>query len=132
MITIFSLITSALVLHPGLQARHYRAYRTNAFVLTGLSGFAPIFHGLYQYGWEEMWVRSGMPFWFLEGIVYGTGAFIFATRFPECVWPAKFDMWGSSHQIFHVLVVTGALVHLRGVWTALAWNYEHNRSCTLA
>ena len=123
MILTLSLITALLVIHPRLQGISYRGLRTAAFVATALSGFAPIGHGLYMYGWAEMWVRSGMPFWFLEGILYGIGAFFFATRWPESRWPGKFDVWGSSHQIFHVLVVAGSVVHFAGVWDAYRWHY---------
>lgn len=129
MITILSLITSILVLHPLLQGPRFRSHRTLAFILTALSGFAPIGHGLYLYGWNMMWERSGMPYWLLEGVVYGVGAAMFATRFPESRWPGKFDVWGTSHQIFHVLVVGAAVVHLWGVWSAYKWSYENLRSC---
>jgi adiponectin receptor len=73
MITVLSLITSILVLHPLLQGVKFRAIRTLAFVLTALSGFAPIAHGLYLYGWGRMWERSGMPYWLLEGAIYAAG-----------------------------------------------------------
>jgi adiponectin receptor len=129
MITILSLITSVLVLHPLLQGLKYRPHRTLAFVLTALSGFAPIGHGLYLYGWKGMWERSGMPYWFLEGLVYGLGATFFGTRFPESRWPGKFDVWGTSHQIFHVLVVGATCAHLWGVWSAYKWNYDQGRVC---
>lgn len=38
--------------------------------------------------------------------------------------PGKFDIWGSSHQIFHVLVVCAAAAHLMGLLKA--FDYEHN------
>ncbi|KAN0102016.1 adiponectin receptor protein 1 [Hyaloscypha variabilis] len=124
MILFLSLLTALLVIHPKLQGLAYRSVRTAAFVATGLSGFAPVGHGLWLYGWDEMWVRSGMPFWFLEGIIYGIGAAFFATRWPESKWPGKFDFFCSSHQIFHVLVVAGSVVHFMGVWDAYRWHYE--------
>lgn len=131
MIVILSLITSILVLHPRLQGLKYRKYRTGAFVATGLSGFAPIGHGIFLYGWDDMWIRSGMPYWFLEGAIYGVGAFFFASRIPESIWPGRYDIWGSSHQIFHVLVVLGSLVHMCGAWVAFDWNYHNNRMCRM-
>jgi adiponectin receptor len=124
MIITLSLITAILVIHPNLQGVSYRSFRTAAFVATGMSGFAPVGHGLWMYGWEEMWVRSGMPFWFLEGLIYSIGALFFATRFPESRWPGKFDIFFSSHQIFHILVVMGSVVHFAGVWDAYRWHYE--------
>ena len=129
MIIALSLITSVLVLYPKLQGLQYRTLRTLAFILTALSGFAPLTHGLYLYGWAQMWVRSGMPYYLLEGLVYGVGAAFFVTRIPESIWPGKFDIWCSSHQIFHVLVVCASLVHLYGVWSAFGWNYENQRTC---
>ena len=124
MILFLSISTALLVIHPKLQGLSYRTLRTAAFVATGLSGFAPVGHGLWLYGWDEMWVRSGMPFWFLEGIIYGIGAGFFVTRWPESRWPGKFDFFCSSHQIFHVLVVVGSVVHFMGVWDAYRWHYE--------
>ncbi|OCK79520.1 HlyIII-domain-containing protein [Lepidopterella palustris CBS 459.81] len=118
MIATFSTIAATLVLHPSLQGQIWRSTRTTTFILTGLSGFAPIAHGLYIYGWEQMWEHSGMPFWFAEGACYGIGAWFFASRVPEKWRWGMFDIWGSSHQIFHVWVVIGAVVHLWGVWDA--------------
>jgi adiponectin receptor len=129
MITILSVVTSILVLDPKLQGLKYRSLRTWAFILTALSGFAPIIHGIILYGWAEMWVRSGMPYYFLEGLIYGAGAFFFVTRIPESIWPGKFDIWLSSHQIFHVMVVIASLVHMVGVWKAWGWNYMNQRTC---
>lgn len=129
MIITLSLVTATLVLHPKLQGVKYRVHRTWAFISTALSGFAPIIHGLLLYGWNEMWVRSGMPYWFLEGIFYLIGAFFFVTRLPESIWPGRFDIWFSSHQFFHIFVVIASLVHLYGVWVAFDWNYQHQRVC---
>jgi adiponectin receptor len=129
MIITLSSITATLVLHPRLQGLKYRPHRTWAFISTALSGFAPIIHGLLLYGWSEMWVRSGMPYWLLEGLVYGIGAFFFITRLPESIWPGRFDIWFSSHQFFHIFVVMASLVHLYGVWIAYDWNYQHQRVC---
>jgi adiponectin receptor len=53
------------------------------------------------------------------------------TRFPEVWRPGKFDIWGASHQIFHVLVVLSAAVHLYGIFGAFRWNYENLRFRTL-
>lgn len=129
MIVALSLITATIQLHPKTQRFEYRSLKAYAFVATALTGFAPIGHGLYLYGWQEMWVRSGMPYYFLEGILYGTGAVFFITRFPECWRPGRFDIWWSSHQIFHIFVVIAAATHMYGVWQAFAWNYTNSRTC---
>ncbi|KAI1618821.1 hemolysin-III related-domain-containing protein [Exophiala viscosa] len=129
MIITLTIITSVLVLHPQLQGLKYRSHRSWAFILTALSGFAPIIHGLLLYGWDEMMIRSGMQYYLLEGLVYGLGAFFFLTRIPESICSDSFDIWFSSHQVFHVLVVLASLVHLYGIWVAFDWNYQHLRIC---
>ena len=129
MIMILVVTTAILVLHPKYQGLAYRTHRSWAFIVTGLSGFAPVSHGLRKYGWHVMWIRSGMPYWFLEGGLYLFGAFFFVSRMPECLRPGKFDIWFGSHQIFHCLVVAGALAHLYGVWSAFTWSYENQRAC---
>jgi adiponectin receptor len=111
MITPLSTIAAFLILHPKLQGLKWRC--------------TPIGHGLLLYGWSEMWERSGMPFWLLEGVAYGIGTAFFTTRIPERLKRGWFDIWSSSHQIFYVCVVTGAAVHLWGVWDTWDWNYRN-------
>ena len=47
----------------------------------------------------------------------------FQARWPERSWPGSFDIWGSSHQIFHVLVVMAAASHLYGLLKT--FDYHH-------
>lgn len=49
----------------------------------------------------------------LMGAIYLFGAAVYATRIPEKWYPGRFDMFMSSHQIFHVAVVLGAYAHYR-------------------
>lgn len=42
---------------------------------------------------------------------------------PERFAPGRFDIWGSSHQIFHVLVLMAAAAHFVGL--IKAFDYEH-------
>lgn len=76
-----------------------------------------------------MWIASGMPYYLLEGLIFLIGVTFYTTRFPESIKPGKFDIFGSSHNYFHVLVVIATTVHLIGIWDAYAYQYEH-RQCT--
>ena len=49
------------------------------------------------------------------GVLNFTGAMIYGIRIPERWWPKVFDVFGSSHQIMHVLVMFGALSHSIGL-----------------
>ena len=72
--------------------------------------------------------QSGMPYYLLEGLLLILGAVFYATRAPESIKPGKFDIWGCSHQIFHVLVVPARSVHAIGIWRAFDYNY-HEKTC---
>jgi adiponectin receptor len=64
------------------------------------------------------------------GILNFTGAAIYAARIPERWFPRTFDIWGSSHQIMHVLVVLGALTFERGLLKAVEfWSYHGKSVC---
>ena len=47
------------------------------------------------------------------------------SHFPESWKPGKFDIWGASHQIFHVLVVISSVIHMRGLFTVFDWIYQN-------
>lgn len=64
------------------------------------------------------------------GISYGIGAGVYVSRVPERWNPGAFDLAGHSHQIFHVLVLVGALVHYAAIYILLEWrdaqSYHHH------
>ncbi|KAK9779302.1 hypothetical protein SCAR479_03784 [Seiridium cardinale] len=121
-------ISIFVMLHPKFQGLKWRTFRLLTLVCTGLSGLAPIAHGIYMFGFPQMALQSGLPFYLAEGGIFLLGAVVYATRFPERLRPGTFDIWGSSHQIFHILVVLATIVHLVGVLTAYDYNYR-NRQC---
>ena len=41
---------------------------------------------------------------------YGLGFVFYITRFPESKFPNRFDLLGSSHQFWHVAVLTAAIM----------------------
>lgn len=95
------------------------------FVAMGLSAVFPVFHGLQLYGLAQLRKSIGLDWVVLQGALYILGAGIYAARFPERLKPGCFDIWGSSHQIFHVLVVLAATSHLVGL--VKAFDYEHSQ-----
>lgn len=94
------------------------------FALMGLSAVFPVIHGIRLYGVEHMRKSVGLDWVVLQGVLYLLGAGIYAARVPEKWSPGKYDIWGSSHQIFHVLVVLAAASHLVGL--VKAFDYEHS------
>ncbi|RSL69762.1 hypothetical protein CEP54_002200 [Fusarium duplospermum] len=101
----------------------WRPYRTMMFVGLGLSGVVPIIQGAFIYGIQGLEDRMSLSWTALHGAMYIFGAFLYATRWPERTAPGMFDIWGSSHQIFHVFVILAAATHFYGM--AKAFDYHH-------
>lgn len=53
---------------------------------------------------------------------------VLQTKFPESRYPGKFDIYGSSHQLFHILVVFAVVTQLIGILNAFDYN-RLNRKC---
>ncbi|KAI0137418.1 mPR-like GPCR protein [Xylariales sp. AK1849] len=117
-----------VMLHPKFQGPRWRTFRLLILVCTALSGIAPVAHGIKKFGFWQMLLQSGLPYYLAEGGIFLIAATIYATRFPERIKPGAFDIYGSSHQIFHILVVFATVVHLAGVLSAFDYNY-YNRQC---
>ena len=105
---------------PFFQAPRFRALRATVFTGLGGWGVAPAVHGLLLH-WHEPAMVAAFCHYAAMGALYLCGAIIFATRVPERWAPGKFDVWGHSHQLFHVAIVAAAAVHYRGVRVLLAW-----------
>lgn len=101
----------------------WRPYRATMFVGLGASGVVPIIHALTFNSFSQLDERMGLRWVMLQGALYIFGAFLYAVRWPECRYPGRFDIWGSSHQLFHVLVVLAGATHLYGI--AKAFDYHH-------
>ncbi|KAK0896367.1 hypothetical protein LTR02_011285 [Friedmanniomyces endolithicus] len=123
MITTIAAGTLAVVMLPQFRSPEWRPFRAFMFVAMGLSAVIPVVHGLQLYGPAQLERQMGLSWVVTQGILYILGAAIYACRVPERWFPGAFDLVGSSHQIFHVLVVLAATAHLVGLLKA--FDYEH-------
>lgn len=126
-------ICTFFTLDPKFLSNVYRPIRSTMFILFGLSGVLPILVSLKQDGYVVTNEKAGMNWLILEGVFYITGAVLYAMRVPERFThveqdeasllnnplAGRFDIWGHSHQIFHVFVVIAAYCH----WKALVQCY---------
>lgn len=104
------------------QLPKYRTHRAALFLVFGLVGLIPCVHTVVVRGIDHSFSEGQMQWLVLMGLVYVTGTVFFMTRFPECVWPGKFNLVLQSHQIFHVFVVAAALIQ-----TYAIYNMKNNR-----
>ncbi|KAF2731764.1 HlyIII-domain-containing protein [Polyplosphaeria fusca] len=125
MITTLAAGTSIVCVHPKTRTPALRPFRALMFVLMGLSAVFPVLHGLQLYGLVQLRKTIGLDWVILQGALYILGAGLYAARVPERFKPGHFDIWGSSHQIFHVLVVLAAASHLMGM--VKAFDHEHSQ-----
>lgn len=68
------------MVNPRFQGPKFRAFRALTFVSTGLSGFAPLIHGVKMFGVSQMMKQSGMPYYLIEGGFLLSGALIYMVR----------------------------------------------------
>ncbi|KAJ3453757.1 hypothetical protein MRS44_013902 [Fusarium solani] len=101
----------------------WRPYRAMMFIGLGLSGFIPVIHGITIYGYKGLENRMSVTRIIIHGAMYIFGAALYAARWPERSFPGAFDIWGSSHQIFHMFVLLAAATHFYGM--AKAFDYHH-------
>ena len=94
------------------------------YALLGLSAFIPVLEGVRVNGWTTQNQRMSITHFIGLGLLNGTGTAIYAARLPERWFPQKFDVYGSSHQIMHVLVACGALSHAIGLVQAFDYWYQ--------
>ncbi|KAJ5873663.1 mPR-like GPCR protein [Penicillium subrubescens] len=125
---ILGLLTIYIMVNPKFQGPAFREFRALTFVTTGLSGFAPLIHGIKMFGVSQMMKQSGLPYYLIEGGLLLSGAWIYVNKFPERWYPGKFNIYGSSHQLFHILVVFAVVAQLTGILWAFDYNYT-NRTC---
>ena len=123
LISVFGVGTFLYSLTDDFNKPKRRVLRGTLFLIFGLCSGVPIMHmaffGDYIEGYGNDIILLN---WYLGGISYIIGALFYILRFPEKKFPGKFDYFGASHQIFHVLVFFGALFHFIG--SLEAYNYR--------
>jgi adiponectin receptor len=114
--TVSAIACAIATFHPTFTK--HRHLRTSLYCLLGLSSFLPIIHGVLLHGMQEHDQQMSLRYYLALGVCHATGAMVYAARVPERWYPRRFDVWGSSHQVMHVLVVLGAGTYGMGVLRA--------------
>ncbi|PSN74190.1 hemolysin III family channel protein [Corynespora cassiicola Philippines] len=129
-ITIIVIGAGALCYLPRFRTPKWRWARATLFCAIGWSGAFPMTHAAQTLGIEQADKQMGWWYFIIEGLWYISGVTIYATRLPERLRPGWFDMWGGSHQIFHLCAVSGAAWHLVGLLKAFDYNHDpRTRMC---
>jgi adiponectin receptor len=81
------------------------------FLFAGISTAFPMIHLLCINGNPGTIPNQNFSLFVFGGLAYIIGAIIYIMRVPEKHCPGTFCIWGSSHQIWHCLVITGIVLH---------------------
>jgi len=86
------------------------------FITLGWMVSIPLWYVYYQQSQDftKVYYLKDMLQWVYGGAFYMIGGIVYAKKIPEKHYPRVFDVIGSSHNIFHVFIVIGATIHLRG------------------
>lgn len=76
--------TFIVIMHPKFRSSEWRPFRAAMFIMMGLSAIVPVLHGLKLYGLEQMQRQIGLSWLVLQGVLYITGAVIYAVSRSHC------------------------------------------------
>ncbi|XP_043707988.1 heptahelical transmembrane protein 2 [Telopea speciosissima] len=120
-ITTLGVLVIITLLAPALSTPRFRPFRATLFLTMGFSGIIPAAHALALH-WGAPHIFVSLAYELAMAVSYATGAAFYVSRIPERWHPGKFDIAGHSHQIFHVLVVAGALAHYAA--SLVIWDFR--------
>ncbi|KAK9169326.1 hypothetical protein Syun_001466 [Stephania yunnanensis] len=123
-ITTLGILAVIMLLAPALSAPRFRPFRASLFLAMGFSGIIPAAHAITLY-WVHQQILVALAYEIAMAVFYATGAAVYVSRIPERWKPGAFDIAGHSHQIFHVLIVAGALSHCASILVVMDWRLHH-------
>lgn len=89
-----------MTMNPKFQGAKYRLFRALMFVATGLSGVAPLIHGLSVFGLLQM-MRKAFPYTLAKAGFLLFGVAFYAVSLPTLHTKREFDpnTYGSADQV---------------------------------
>ncbi|KAH8898543.1 hemolysin-III channel protein-like protein Izh2 [Thozetella sp. PMI_491] len=128
--SILAVLCSAATFLPVFSSPHLGPYRALLFGSFGLGSFvAPIAHGILLHGLETQGPRIGLGWIGATVVCNGLGVVAYTFKFPEKWFPRRFDFFGASHQIMHVMVVCAALTYTMSMVEAFDFQHTHKLMC---
>ena len=88
-----------------------------------------ITHGLIIHGWDVQNHRMSLTSLLITGMLNVLGAVVYIARIPERWHQQRYDIYGSSHQIFHFLDVFAGLTHMFGLLSAFDFVHSQVNLC---
>eukprot|EP00842_Homolaphlyctis_polyrhiza_P002499 jgi/Hompol1/324/HPOL_001389-RA len=110
----------------------FRVGRAVVYLSSGVLSCGPAIYKLLLFGTQGLpTVNDGYA---VVGILfalslYVIGSIFYMGRIPERFWPGAFDVFGHSHTIWHVIVVTAIFNHYLALRSWMDWRLDTNHQC---
>ncbi|KAA8576502.1 hypothetical protein EYC84_006613 [Monilinia fructicola] len=130
---LFSLLAIACSIstfQPHFRDPYLRPVRAATFGSLAVFTMVPVIHGAIVYGWQTQNQRMGITWVLITLILNVLGATAYAIKFPERWFNRTFDIFGASHQLFHIMVVLAALVYTKGILQAFDFVHAFDQTCS--
>jgi len=112
------------------QSSELRPYRAVIYTALGVSVTIPTVHGILIHGWKIQNQRIGLVYIILTAGIDLIAAIIYTIRFPERWYPVRFDIYGHSHQLLHIMIVFAGLIYLVGLLRAVGFAHSQYDQCS--
>ena len=82
-------------------------------------------HGCFKYCWSSDLCGKGRFPYLMSRLTKG----LTILKVPEKWYPRRYDFFGSSHQVLHIMVILAGLAHMVGLFRAFEFLHNHNKPC---
>lgn len=116
------------IIVPKYATPEYRNIRTAMFASVGACGLVPLAMFTARNTDDVVCFHIMQKIWTTK-LMYLVGAFVYITRFPECVFPGKVNLYFASHQILHLCGFFGCTLYYTACRVATTRVHAVNFSC---
>ncbi|OCL14139.1 hemolysin-III channel protein-like protein Izh2, partial [Glonium stellatum] len=129
LLSAFAMACSVMTFQPRFRDAHLQ--RAIVFGCLALSTALPVLHSIMKYGVKIQFKRMGLVWVIVTLALNALGAGAYAIHYPEKWFPRRFDIFGASHQILHIMVVLAGLAHTIAILQAFDFLHNHRDTCML-
>jgi adiponectin receptor len=119
-VTAAALISAIYVFQPKFRHPKSRLARTLTYFALGFTAFLPAIR-LIHVDEQTLYQVTILISYRNLAALNSLGGLFYATRIPERFCREIFDIYGSSHQVMHVMAICGALLYRTGLLTTLQY-----------
>ncbi|TGO18108.1 hypothetical protein BTUL_0012g00520 [Botrytis tulipae] len=129
LLSLLAVACSISTFQPHFRDPFLRPVRAATFGSLAVVTMVPVVHGATVYGWQVQNQRMGITWVSITLMLNVLGATAYAIKFPERWFNKRFDLFGASHQLFHMMVVLAALVYSKAILQAFDFAHAYDHTC---